>query len=76
MNPEITLRETFQSPYEQYREHIGKPFKYISKRIFDNEGEQSETHLIEFADSTRIEALPEEIYSGTGWEPISANNLK
>jgi hypothetical protein len=62
-------RETFQSPYDQYKQHIGKPFEILyenAKNVSDPEA--STTYKIRI-DDQEIDALPEEIYEGDGWEP-------
>lgn len=63
----INLRESFQSPYDQYKEHIGKTFQIIGFNPKQDE-EGSERYTIEFLDGIIIEALPEEIFSGIGWK--------
>lgn len=65
----MQVRETFQSPYNEYKERVGQPFKDLG--ITDCDGTETTVivHKIEFEDGTQIWAWPEEIYKGIGWEP-------
>lgn len=61
-------RETFQSPYKQYQEHIGKPFKLIGE-VEPLDKEVGKQYRVKLSTGETIIAWPEEVYSGTGWEP-------
>ena len=73
-------RETFQSPYDQYKHHVGKKFKIIEvlPHVEDDGGN---LYYIQFEDSHGeneefIEAWPEEVFTGTGWEPADYTPTK
>ena len=65
----MKLRDTFQSPYEQYAEHVGKSFKVIGPHTEGVDPEVGPMYDIRLSDGEVITAWPEEIYVGTGWEP-------
>jgi hypothetical protein len=55
--------KTFNTPYDEYKSHQGKPFEIIKfVCIQDN----APIFLIEVETGQRIEALPEEIFEGFG----------
>lgn len=64
-------RETFQSPYTEYAEHIGKKFEIVDSTpaSIKNHPDYKDTYEIMFEDGTRITALPEEVLNNTGWNP-------
>ena len=63
-------RETFQTPYSQYKEYRGKEFEILAA-IPPKHQDESSVYEIKFKNGHTIEALPEEIFSGIGWEPIN-----
>jgi hypothetical protein len=64
-------RETFQSPYDQYAEHVGKPITTVNRRKADDydPDEVGLMYDVVLADGTAFAAWPEEVFEGTGWEP-------
>lgn len=66
------FRELFNSPYDQYEERIGQPFKVIRQLEWDEiddvpeiaEHEVGRMYLIEFEDKEQIHAWPEEVEAG------------
>lgn len=61
-------RETFQSPYSQYKHLVGLPFDIIST-VKPKDEEVGDQYNIRFEGGQEIIAWPEEIYSDTGWNP-------
>lgn len=62
---EHVLRETFWSPYEQVKMHIGKKFKVLRTLNVDEIGDvdlEGELFEIQLEDGTIINAWYEEIY--------------
>jgi len=60
------LRDSFASPYDQYKDRIGQPFRLLGRvdpATYDRE-ECGPMYWIEFVDGVRIEAWPEEIFDG------------
>lgn len=62
-------RETFQSPYKEYNDKIGLGFEILGESDNPDKDETGPLYNIKMADGTTIVAWPEEIFSGTGWEP-------
>ena len=65
-----TLRETFQSPYQQYADRIGQKFSLVRTITEQDENHDQEVlpiHVIEFDDGIQIEAWPEEIEADYTW---------
>jgi len=56
-------RETFQSPYDQHAEHVGKGFKVVTWGFPDGE-EAGVLYRIRLEDGSEIEAWPEEVQVG------------
>lgn len=57
-------RDTFDSPYEQYRHRIGQPFRV--QKIIDTPDQKHDAEVlpmyeIQFEDGETIEAWPEEV---------------
>lgn len=68
----MKYRETFQTPYEQHRHRQGHAFtvlKVIDKPDDKHDAEVLPMYRIRFADGGEIEAWPEEIIPGQGWDP-------
>lgn len=60
-------RETFTTPYEQYAEHEGQPFRLI--RAITKPGPEFDAvslpmYEVEFEGGTHIHAWPEEVVNG------------
>lgn len=73
----MKLRETFQSPYDQYRERIGQPFTLIREITEPDAGHDAEVlpmYVIRFPDGEEIEAWPEEVDADELWQPIPRRN--
>lgn len=62
-------RETFQSPYQQYKEYIGLKFTINNEIENEDKEETGPIYNITLENGISIDAWPEEIYEGTGWEP-------
>ena len=61
LNP---LRDTFASPFDQYRDRIGQPFRLlgaVDPRDYDY-NECGPMFCIEFPDGAVIDAWPEEVF--------------
>lgn len=67
----MNKRTAFQSPYFQHAERIGQPFDIIRPmpQTKDDKRDTGALYLIQFSDKVQIEAWPEEIFLGAGWEP-------
>jgi hypothetical protein len=66
------LRETFQSPYEEFKQHIGKRFEILdmTEAAFKNHPDFTDTYEILVETGERFTALPEEIFiQENGWNP-------
>lgn len=62
-------RKTFQSPYNQYSKHVGKPFDILGEVDNPDKEETGPLFNIKFMEGEIIQAWPEEIFSDTGWNP-------
>lgn len=63
-------RDTFQSPYEQYKDAIGMTFENLGEVRSSKEDEEiGRLYKIKLADGREIEAWEEEVYTGVGWDP-------
>lgn len=70
------LRPTFQTPYQQYSHYRGLPFELVEKipQPKDDELETGPRYKI-VINGEKIEALPEEIFTNTDWNPSVLTNL-
>lgn len=57
-------RETFTTPFSQYRDREGEPFEILDKIMKADETHDAEVlpmYRIRFSDGTEIDAWPEEV---------------
>jgi hypothetical protein len=68
-------RPTFQSPYQEGKFFVGSEFEIIDTTYAakPNHPDFSDTYEVRFKDGTTFTALPEEVFTGTGWEPVTTN---
>lgn len=62
-------RQTFQSPYEQYRHRNGEtftPVSTITEPDATHDAEVLPMHVIRFRDGEQVEAWPEEVLEREG----------
>lgn len=62
-------RDTFQSPYQEYKSYIGLKFTINSELDTLDKEETGAIYSITLENGITIDAWPEEIFEGTGWEP-------
>ena len=65
----VEFRETFQSPYEQYQEHVGKSFTVIQEITdWEDDPEVGILYQICLEDGEVIAAWPEEVEARWSWD--------
>lgn len=68
---QMRLRATFQTPWSDYQEHIGKTFEFL-RECNESDGFDEEVlprYLIRLSDGTEIQVCPEEIDADELWQP-------
>lgn len=73
----MTLRETFQTPFDQFAHRAGQKFEVVRAfTVADDEHdlEVLPMYLIRFEDGAEIEAWPEEIDANELWQPTTPLN--
>jgi hypothetical protein len=66
-----TIREAFQTPFQQYRERDGQPFTIVRKIEEPNSDYDAESlpmYVIRFNDGEVIDAWPVEVEDPASWE--------
>lgn len=72
--PTFRLRETFQSPFDQFADRVGQPYTYLGAITEPDNGHDEEVlpmYRIRFADGVEIETWPEEINADELWQPAA-----